>query len=139
MNDSEIKTKADLAGKTVAAQKDSSGLEALQKDEIYTSIKDGAAKEYGNYVDAMTDLEIGRCDAIVMDSVVANYYIAENSKPMVVLDDKMASEEYAIAFKKGNTALKDAVWGALGELRDEGKIAEISTKWFGRDDMINIA
>lgn len=60
----------------------------------------------------MTDLEIGRCDAIVMDSVVANYYIAENSKPMVVLDDKMASEEYAIAFKKGNTALKDAVWGA---------------------------
>lgn len=31
MNDSEIKTKADLAGKTVAAQKDSSGLEALQK------------------------------------------------------------------------------------------------------------
>ena len=139
MSDSEIKTKADLAGKTVAAQKDSSGLEALQKDEIYTSIKDGAAKEYGNYVDAMTDLEIGRCDAIVMDSVVANYYIAENSKPMVVLDDKMASEEYAIAFKKGNTALKDAVWGALGELRDEGKIAEISTKWFGRDDMINIA
>ena len=138
MQDSEIKAKADLAGKTVAAQKDSSGLEALQGDEIYASIKDGVAKEYGNYVDAMTDLEIGRCNAIVMDSIVANYYITMNAKPMVVLEDKMSSEEYGIAFKKGNTALKDAVWGALKELKEEGKIAEISNEWFGRDDMIII-
>ncbi|WP_306573922.1 amino acid ABC transporter substrate-binding protein [Anaerotruncus massiliensis (ex Togo et al. 2019)] len=138
MQDSPIKSKADLAGKIVAAQKDSSGLEALQKDEVFPSIKDGVAKEYANYVDALTDLEIGRCDAIVMDSVVANYYIAENAKPMTILEDKMASEQYAIAFKKGNTALKDAVWNALGELADEGKIAEISQKWFGRDDMIKV-
>ena len=73
-----------------------------------------------------------------MDSVVANYYIAENAKPMTILEDKMASEQYAIAFKKGNTALKDAVWNALGELADEGKIAEIYQKWFGRDDMIKV-
>ena len=86
----------------------------------------------------MTDLEIGRCDAIVMDSIVANYYITMNAKPMVVLEDKMSSEEYGIAFKKGNTALKDAVWGALKELKEEGKIAEISNEWFGRDDMIII-
>ena len=135
---SPIATKADLAGKIVAAQKDSSGLQALQADEIYASIQDGAAKEYDNYVNAMTDLEIGRVDAIVMDSVVANYYITENDKPFTVLDEKMAAEEYAIAFKKGNTALKDAVWNALLELEEEGKIAEISNQWFGRDDMITI-
>jgi len=136
MNDSAIKSKADLAGKIVAAQADSSGLEALQKDEIYASIKDGAAKEYADYVTAMGDLELGRCDAIVMDSVVANYYITANAKPMTVLEDKMAAEEYGIAFKKGETALLEAVEKALSELAAEGKIAEISQKWFGKDNLI---
>ena len=136
MEDSPIQSKADLAGKIVAAQKDSSGLEALQSDEIYASIQDGAAKEYADYVTAFGDLELGRCDAIVMDSVVANYYITANAKAARVLDETMAAEEYAIGFKKGDTALKDAVEGALSELAAEGKIAEISQKWFGRDDMI---
>ena len=136
MNDSAIKSKADLAGKIVAAQADSSGLEALQKDEIFASIKDGAAKEYADYVTAMGDLELGRCDAIVMDSVVANYYITANAKPMVVLEDKMAAEEYGIAFKKGETALLEAVEKALSELAAEGKIAEISQNWFGKDNLI---
>lgn len=136
MSDSPIKTKADLAGKVVAAQSDSSGLEALQKDEIYASIKDGAAKEYADYVTAMGDLEVGRCDAIVMDSIVANYYITQNAKSMTVLEDTLAAEEYGIAVKKGNTALIEAIEAALSELAAEGKIAEISNQWFGKDDMI---
>lgn len=136
MNDSPITGKADLAGKVVAAQKDSSGLEALQKDEIYSSIADGAAKEYEDYVTALTDMEIGRCDAVVMDSVVAEYYIPVSGKAMKVLEDTMAEEQYGIAFKKGETALKDAVEKALSELAAEGKIAEISQKWFEADDMI---
>jgi len=136
MADSPIKSKADLAGKIVAAQSDSSGLEALQKDEIYASIKNGAAKEYADYVTAMGDLEVGRCDAIVMDSVVANYYITQNAKPMTVLEDTMAAEEYGIAAKKGSAALIEAIEGALSELAAEGKIAEISKQWFGKEDAI---
>lgn len=136
MGDSPIASKADLAGKVVAAQKDSSGLEALQSDEIYASIADGAAKEYEDYVTALTDMEIGRCDAVVMDDVVAEYYIPTNSKDMKVLEDTMAEEEYGIAFKKGETALRDAVENALSELAAEGKIKEISQKWFSSDDMI---
>lgn len=136
MGDSPIAAKADLAGKIVAAQKDSSGLEALQKDEIYASIADGKAKEYGDYVEALTDMEIGRCDAVVMDSVVANYYIPQNDKNMKILEESMGEEEYGIAFKKGETALRDAVEKALSELAAEGKVAEISNAWFGTDDMI---
>ena len=84
----------------------------------------------------MGDLELGRCDAIVMDSVVAEYYITANQKAMKVLDETMAAEEYGIGFKKGETALKNAVENALYELAQEGKVAEISQKWFGKDDMI---
>lgn len=136
-NGSDIKTKADLAGKIVAAQSDSSGLKALQDDPILAEIKDGAAKEYADYVTAMSDLEIGgRCDAIVMDSVVANYYITSNNKDFIVLDEAIATEEYAIGFRKADTELCKKVENALNELAAEGKIAEISEKWFGRDDMI---
>lgn len=136
MGDSSIASKADLAGKIVAAQKDSSGLKALQEDEICASIDGGAAKEYEDYVTALTDMEIGRCDAVVMDNVVAEYYIPANSKDMKVLADTMAEEEYGIAFKKGQTELRDAVEKALSELAAEGKIKEISQKWFSVDDMI---
>lgn len=136
MGDSDIAAKADLAGKVVAAQKDSSGLEALQKDEICASIADGQPKEYEDYVTALTDMEIGRCDAVVMDSVVANYYIPKNSKNMKILEESMGEEEYGIAFKKGETALKDAVEQALSELAAEGTIKEISQEWFGSGDMI---
>ena len=136
MNDSPINAKADLADKKVAAQKDSSGLSALEKDEIFAKINGGAAVQYDDYVVALGDLEVGRIDAIVMDSVVANYYITQNSKPMRTLEDNMAAEEYGIGFKKGEDAFKDAVEQALSELAAEGKVAEISKKWFGRDDMI---
>ena len=38
-----------------------------------------------------------------------------------------------IAFKKGNTELKDRVEKAIAELKEEGKLKEISEKWFGED------
>ncbi len=136
MNDSDINAKADLAGRIVAAQKDSSGLEALMADEICASIQDGTPKEYADYVTALGDLELGRCDAIVMDSIVADYYITANQKDMRLLDETMAAEEYGIGFKKGDTALLEAVENALSELAAEGTVAEISQKWFGRDDAI---
>lgn len=136
MNDSPIKTKADLKDKKVAAQKDSSGLSALEKDEIYSNIANAAAVQYDDYVIALGDLEVGRVDAIVMDSVVANYYITKNNKQMTILADKMSAEEYGIGFKKGNDVYKDAVEKAMSELAAEGKIAEISKKWFGKEDMI---
>ena len=38
-----------------------------------------------------------------------------------------------IAFKKGNTELKDKIENAIAELKEEGKVKEISEKWFGED------
>ena len=50
-----------------------------------------------------------------------------------LLDEKLADEEYVIGFKKGNEELRDKVETALKELKEEGKLAEIATKWFGAD------
>ncbi len=41
-----------------------------------------------------------------MDEVVANYAITSQNKDFKVLEDGLTEEEYAVGFKKGNTALK---------------------------------
>ena len=42
-------------------------------------------------------------------------------------------EEYAIGFRKGDQKLRDEVQKILSEMKADGSLGEISTKWFGED------
>ncbi len=138
VKDSGIKNKADMAGKRMAVQGGSSAEETLNSDankdfreslgEVNGSFKD--------YVTALMDLETGNSDAVLMDSVVANYMINEAGKDFEVLDDSLVAEEYAIGFRKGEQALADAVNKALRDLKADGTVGRISTEWFGSDTTI---
>ena len=130
--DSDIASKADLAGKAVEVQKDSSGLAALQGDaELSASF--GSMTEVADYNTALMDLESGACDAVCMDSIVAGYQIKSSGKDMKILDDTLAAEEYGIGFKKGEDELAKAVHDTLMEMKDDGTVAKISNDWFGSD------
>ena len=132
--DSSIKSMADMAGKKLAVQGGSSAAEALDMDEnkaFKASI--GETNEFADYVTALMDMETGHSDAVLMDSVVANYMITEAGKDFAVLDDSLVSEEYAIGFRQGDEALCTAIEGALKDLKADGTVADISTKWFGSD------
>ena len=130
--DSDIKSLADLAGKKVAVQKDSSGLAALEENTALTETF-GDLVQTDSYLTALMDLESGGVDAIVMDEIVARYEIQTSGKNMVVLDEAIASEEYGVGFLLGNTELRDEVQAALDEMAKDGTLAEISNKWFGTD------
>lgn len=130
--DSDIASKADLAGKAVEVQKDSSGLAALQGDaELSASF--GSMTEVADYNTALMDLESGACDAVCMDSIVAGYQIKSSGKDMKILDDTLSAEEYGIGFKKGEDELAKAVYDTLMEMKDDGTVAKISNDWFGSD------
>ncbi len=131
-NGSGISSLADLAGKTVAVQKDSSGLEALNDN---AALKDtfGELVELDSYLQAMMELEVGSIDAIVMDEIVARYEIQTSGKDFAVLDEAVASEQYGVGFLLGNTALRDEVQKTLEEMAADGTMAKISEKWFGSD------
>lgn len=130
--DSDIASKADLAGKAVEVQKDSSGLAALQGDaELSASF--GSMTEVVDYNTALMDLESGACDAVCMDSIVAGYQIKSSGKDMKILDDTLAAEEYGIGFKKGEDELAKAVYDTLMAMKDDGTVAKISNDWFGSD------
>ena len=134
MKDSPIKTKADLAGKTVGLQNESTSENALKSDEAtYNSIGEDNIKKYLTNVEAFLDLEIGRVDAVIVDEVVAKYQATKSDGKMVVLEDSFAEESYGIGFRKEDKALCDKVQEALDGLVEDGTAKTISEKWFGSD------
>lgn len=130
--DSGIETLADLAGKVVECQADSSALAALNEDAELTATF-AQLLTTADYNSALMDLEQGAVDAVAMDVVVARYQIQQRDANFVVLDETLSSEAYAVGFKKGNTELRDQVQGALEEMAADGTMEEISEKWFGED------
>ena len=128
--DSDIKGLADLPGKTVGVQLGSTAEEILEAADFYADIH---ATPLEDNVEALRQMELGFSDTVFMDSVVANYLITSNGKDFVVLDEGLEKEEYAIGFRKNDQALRDEVQKTLSEMKADGKLGEISTKWFGSD------
>ena len=130
--DSGISTLADLAGKTVEVQIDSSA-EAALKDNQELAETFGLLQTVPDYNTAFMDLEMGSVDAIAMDVIVAGYQIEQRDADFVILEETLASEEYGIGFKLGNEALRDQVQATLEEMAADGTMKKISEEWFGRD------
>ena len=133
-NDSDINSQADLAGKIVEVQADSSAEAALKEaPELTATFKELLTT--ADYNTAFMDLEMGSVDAIAMDVIVAGYQIEQRgeSDKYVILDETLSSEEYGIGFKKGNEELRDKVQSTLEEMAEDGTLQEVSEKWFGKD------
>ena len=130
--DSDYASAADLAGKVIDVQMDSSAQHALDENqELSSSFKE--IRPVPDYLTCLMELESGAVDAVAMDGVFASYYITQNNKDFKILDDVIAEEEYGVGFKKGNTELRDKVNDTLKEMAADGTMAEISEKWFGED------
>ena len=127
---SDIKTKEDLKGKVVAAQDQSSAVDAIgdYKDNFKELVT------FSTNDEALRDLEAGRCDAVVADEILVKYYTnLKGEDKYKILDDNFGEEEYAVGVRKGDTELVDAWNKAYDELVSEGIAGEISKKWFGSD------
>uniref|UniRef100_UPI004056AB87 amino acid ABC transporter substrate-binding protein n=1 Tax=Acetatifactor sp. TaxID=1872090 RepID=UPI004056AB87 len=137
--DSGITTFADLAGKSVGVQQDSSALSALNNEEEAANIalRDSFANltEYADYNTAFMDLEAGALDAVAMDIGVADYQIESRGDGYVMLDEKLATEQYGVGFLLGNEELRDTVEKTLMEMAEDGTFMEIAQKW-GLEDSV---
>jgi polar amino acid transport system substrate-binding protein len=132
--DSSLTGLADLAGKEIGIQANSSAINALDAHPIRQEIKD--LHEYATNDDALRDLQIGRVDAVVIDEVVIDYYMTKQEGAFKVLDEALAPEQYAVGVKKGNEELLEKLQAALDEMNEDGTAAEISKKWFGEDKVL---
>lgn len=127
---SDIKSAADLAGKVLALQQGSTAENALNSR---TDIKSSLANTLfvADNVSALNELKVGGVDAVLVDEVVADYYIAKN--PGLKVIDSIAQESYGVGFALGNSALRDKVETTLQEMAKDGTMKKISEQWFGKD------
>ncbi len=135
--DAGISTKADLAGKVVGVQADSSALAALEDEEDQENLdlaaSFGSLNQFADYNTAFMELEAGSIDALAMDIGVANYQLKQREGYEILAgndpNEYLATEQYAIGFLKGNDELKDTVEATLMEMVDDGTFNEIAEKY----------
>ena len=121
--DSDIAAAADMADKTIAVIQGYTGEVCVQELGFeYESFKKGS--------DAIMELVNGKADVVVIDSATAQKYVNDNKGLKIVEDPAtFASEEYAIAVKKGNTELLDKINTVVEKMLKEGTIAELGDKY----------
>ena len=121
--DSDVATPDDLADKMIGTQRGTTGY-------IYCSddFGDEHVTPYDDGLTAVQALVNGQVDAVVIDNAPAKEFVAANPG-LKILDTAYAEEDYAIGVAKGNTAMLDAINGALEELKNDGTLQAIIDKY----------
>ena len=123
-------------------QDDSSALAVLTNTEDNDEMLALAATfnkldKVGDYDTAFMNLASGAVDAIAMDIGVAQFKVKAGGDKYKILDKQLASEQYGVGFKKGNTQLRDKVQATLDEMIKDGTFMQIAQKWGLEDCVIN--
>lgn len=125
--DSDIASLDDLAGKLIGVQLSTTG-------DIYATDEfgDDFVEQYNKGNDAVMALVSGKIDAVIIDNEPAKSYVAAN-EGLKILDTEYAVEEYAAAINLENTALLEAINGALEELKADGTLDAIVAKYISAE------
>ncbi len=130
-NAAAIKSPEDLVGKKVGVQGSTTSEEYLKE-----LIAKGTTIEYSPYqkvTQPFSDLKIGRLDAVMVDVVVAGYYLVQDKEGFEVVWENDVGEPMALCFAKANTELRDKANKVIKEMQDDGTMAKISQTWFNMD------
>ena len=72
----------------------------------------------------------GRVDAAILDNALAAQYVASFSN-LKILSSPLSREPYAIAMKKGNQKLQEAVNSTITKMKEDGRMQKLLMKHFG--------
>ncbi|EEA91685.1 transporter substrate-binding domain-containing protein [Collinsella stercoris] len=127
--DSGIEDAEGLAGKTVVTQVDSAAEAVLKEDAADLAATFASLETIGDYNTAFMQLESGAVDAVACDLSIAMYQMTAKPDAYVMLDDYLSEENYAVGFKKGDTATAKKVTETLKALYEDGTVDEIAAKY----------
>jgi len=124
--DSDIASTDDLSGTTVGAQDGTTG-EDYANDETDAS----QVRGFPEGPDAINALRNGQVDAVIIDQPVAvDATESQAGGDIKIAQEIVTSELYGLPFARDNDALREAVNGALQELKEDGTIEELYQKYF---------
>lgn len=129
--DSDIATKDDLKNKKIGVQLGTTG------DFMAEEIEGAEVSTYDKAVDGVNDLVNGRLDAVIIDKNPAEVFagkFADSIKAIDGADFEFDVEQYAIAMKKGNTGLQEAINNALAEMKEDGTFDALVDQYINSSD-----
>jgi len=97
---------------------------------------DLTVRTYKGLPEMLIDLDAGRLDALVMDSIPVMIAVKETGQKVRILETpniEGAREALGIAIRKNNPELKAAMQKALDEMLADGSYEKISMEWIGSD------
>ncbi|HWR10805.1 MAG TPA: transporter substrate-binding domain-containing protein [Rectinemataceae bacterium] len=138
----DIKTIADLEGKTVAAGVGSYNTSWLENYNATHSNKVKIQYYDGNVALMFADVASGRVDATLNDPITTGLFIKNQNLPLdyALRTDRDATPVYLL-FSRNEKGARDKklVDKALASLIADGSLSKISVKWFGKDFTTNKA
>ena len=82
---------------------------------------------------ALTGVQTGLYQAMVVDLPVASYMLSQSFSDLEIVKEIPTGEQYGIAVSKDNPELTQAVNKALEDMKSDGTMKDIKTKWFGSE------
>jgi polar amino acid transport system substrate-binding protein len=122
----------DLCGRTISIQSGSNNLDVAngQSDKCTSA---GKAKvtvlQFDELPQALLQLKGGRADALMTSYAIAGYYAKSDSSYTLMPGPPIGLTPAGVTFKKGNTALEQALQQALQKLVDDGTYGKLFDKW----------
>lgn len=126
-DNNDIKSFEDLKGKKNADSATSNWAQVAKKYGAQNVTVDSFAK-------SMELLIARRVDTVVRDNTVFYDFLKQRPDAPIKIAAKLKDVDYSAAIvQKDNKELADQISKALNELKAEGKLKEISLKYFGKD------
>jgi len=121
-----IKNKDDLAGKTVGGQIGTTGIIEANK------IPGAKVKTFDEVGFAFQDVINGQLDAVIADNPIAAGYVNKSKDKLKTVGPVFTDEYFGIAICKKNAYLVPKINTALKALKDEGYLDNLTKKWVGQ-------
>ena len=119
-SDSTFASKDDLTDKKIGVQTGTTGSSCAEELTAKENVKG-----YNNGSLAVEALLGGEVDAVIIVNNPAKEYKNQHGDKVKLIENQFEEEEYAIAVRKGDKALLEAINGALKEMKADGKFQEI--------------
>jgi polar amino acid transport system substrate-binding protein len=135
--DDSIRTAEDIAGKRIGAQISSAGDKVAKEFQELLKQKGKPGytdyKLYDHYPEAYLDLNNGRIDAVVNSlSTLAVVMKEQPGKFKVVTGIQSLKAYFGMAFPKEDADFLKFANEQFAEMKKNGELAELQTKWFGQ-------
>ena len=107
--------------------------ETYLRNELLPKVGEFQINTYDDVITTLKDLDAGRIDATINNSYALKPVIEASGFKIKAVGEPIKSDKAAVAVKKGNTELVEALNTALVEMKEDGKYQEIFVKWFDEE------